>query len=149
MLLAAGALLAACLRASPLAVRVRVPSVLLFLGLGMLIGTDGLGWVEYNSYRPVRTIGIVALALFLFEGGLTSGLLHVRPGAPGMGLRRSRTRRSSSRVAAPDARDVFCATATTMAGAATPAHRRRPRSQNAVSDATPFGGHQATGHLHL
>jgi potassium/hydrogen antiporter len=79
MLLAAGALLAAALAASLLAVRVRVPSLLLFLGLGMLIGSDGLGWVEFTNYRLARTIGIVALALILLEGGLTSGLLQVRP----------------------------------------------------------------------
>ncbi len=78
MLLAAGALLVGALAASLLAVRVRVPSLALFLGIGMLIGSDALGWVQFDNYKLARTIGIVALALILFEGGLTSGLLHVR-----------------------------------------------------------------------
>jgi cell volume regulation protein A len=79
LILAAGALLAAGLLASLLAGRLRVPSLVLFLGLGMLLGSDGLGWISFDDYRLARTIGVIALALILFEGGLTSGLLHVRP----------------------------------------------------------------------
>ena len=82
LILAAGALLAAGLLASLLAGRVRVPSLLLFLGLGMAIGTDGLGWIDFNDYSLARTIGIVALALILFEGGLTSGLFEIRAVLP-------------------------------------------------------------------
>jgi potassium/hydrogen antiporter len=82
LILIAGALLAAGLLASLLAGRVRVPSLLLFLGLGMAIGSDGLGWIAFDDYELARTIGIVALALILFEGGLTSGLLEIRPVLP-------------------------------------------------------------------
>lgn len=82
LILAAGALLAAGLLASFVAVRVRVPSLVLFLGVGMLVGSDGLGWITFDSYRLARTIGVVSLALILFEGGLTSGLLHLRPVLP-------------------------------------------------------------------
>ena len=73
MLLAAGALLVGALAASLLAVRVRVPSLALFLGIGMLIGSDALDWVQFDNYKLARTIGIVALALILFEGGLAVG----------------------------------------------------------------------------
>jgi cell volume regulation protein A len=59
--------------------KLRVPGLLLFLGLGMLIGSDGTGWIEFDDYELARTIGIVALALILFEGGLTSGLVEIRP----------------------------------------------------------------------
>src|SRR5947209_15292134 len=79
LILAAGALLAAGLLASLLAGRLRMPSLVLFLGVGMLVGSDGFGWISFDDYRLARTIGVVALALILFEGGLTSGLLHVRP----------------------------------------------------------------------
>jgi cell volume regulation protein A len=54
----------------------------LFLGVGMLVGSDGLGWISFGSYRLERTIGVICLALILFEGGLTSGLLHLRPVLP-------------------------------------------------------------------
>ncbi len=79
LILVAGALLAAGLLASFVAARLRVPSLVLFLGVGMLIGSDGFGWIAFNDYRLARTIGVIALALILFEGGLTSGLLHLRP----------------------------------------------------------------------
>ena len=79
LILAAGALLAGGLAASLLAGRLRVPSLVLFLGLGMLVGSDGLGWITFGDYRLERTIGVIALGLILFEGGLTSGLLHLRP----------------------------------------------------------------------
>ena len=61
-----------------IATRLRVPSLVLFLGVGMLVGSDGLGWIAFDNYRLARTIGVISLALILFEGGLTSGLLHLR-----------------------------------------------------------------------
>ena len=82
LILIAGALLAAGLLASLLAGRVRVPSLLLFLGIGMAIGSDGLGWISFDDYELARTIGIVALALILFEGGLTTGLFEIRAVLP-------------------------------------------------------------------
>jgi potassium/hydrogen antiporter len=65
--------------ASLVAGRLRVPGLLLFLFLGMAIGSDGLGLIDFSDYRLARRIGIIALALILFEGGLTSGLLEIRP----------------------------------------------------------------------
>jgi potassium/hydrogen antiporter len=79
LILVAGALLAAGLVASFLATRLRVPSLALFLGLGMLVGSEGLGWIAFDDYRLARTIGVIALVLILFEGGLASGLLQLRP----------------------------------------------------------------------
>src|SRR4051794_22549994 len=87
LILIAGSLLAAGLLASLLAGRVRVPSLALFLGLGMAIGTDGLGLIDFDDYELARRIGVIALALILFEGGLTSGLAEVRPVlGPALGL---------------------------------------------------------------
>jgi cell volume regulation protein A len=79
LILAAGALLVAGLLASLVAARVRMPSLVLFLGVGMLVGSDGLGWIPFSDYRLARTIGVVSLALILFDGGLTSGMLALRP----------------------------------------------------------------------
>ena len=39
----------------------------------MLIGSDGTGWIDFADYELARTIGVIALALILFEGGLASG----------------------------------------------------------------------------
>jgi potassium/hydrogen antiporter len=87
LILVAGALLAAGIAASLLAARIRLPGLLLFLGLGMLIGSDGTGWIDFSDYELARTIGIVALVLILFEGGLTAGFDEIRPVLrPALGL---------------------------------------------------------------
>ena len=79
LILIGSALLTAGLLASLVAVRVRVPSLVLFLGVGMLLGSDGLGLLPFDDPEVARTIGVVALALILFEGGLTAGFLEIRP----------------------------------------------------------------------
>jgi cell volume regulation protein A len=78
-ILIVGALLSAGLLASLLASRVRVPGLVLFLGVGMAVGSDGAGWIDFNDYALARTVGIVALALILFEGGLAAGFPEIRP----------------------------------------------------------------------
>ncbi len=79
LILVAGALLIAGVAASMAAARLRLPALILFLGLGMLIGSDGLGLISFNDYRLARLIGTVALVLILFEGGLSAGWSEIRP----------------------------------------------------------------------
>jgi potassium/hydrogen antiporter len=79
LILITGALLAGGLIASFVAVRLRVPALVLFLGLGMAVGSDGTGWIEFSNYELARTVGIIALALILFEGGLAAGFEEIRP----------------------------------------------------------------------
>jgi cell volume regulation protein A len=79
LILITGALLAGGLIASFVAVRVRVPALVLFLGLGMVVGSDGTGWIDFSNYELARTVGTIALALILFEGGLTTGFDEIRP----------------------------------------------------------------------
>ena len=87
LILVAAALLAAGIAASLLASRIRLPGLLLFLALGMAIGSDGTGWIDFNDYELARTVGVVALALILFEGGLTAGYEEIRPVLrPALGL---------------------------------------------------------------
>jgi potassium/hydrogen antiporter len=79
LILITGALLTGGLVASFVAVQVRVPALVLFLGIGMAIGSDGTGWIDFNNYELARTVGVIALALILFEGGLASGFAEIRP----------------------------------------------------------------------
>ncbi|HEV2819484.1 MAG TPA: potassium/proton antiporter, partial [Solirubrobacteraceae bacterium] len=79
MLLAFGALLVAGLLASLLAGRLRVPGLVVLLALGMVVGSEGLGLIEFDDYGSARTIGIIALSLILFEGGLAAGWPEIRP----------------------------------------------------------------------
>src|SRR5215204_7328556 len=78
LILIAGVLLVAGLLATILAGRLRVPGLVLFIGLGMAIGSDGTDWIDFSDYELARTIGVVALALILFEGGLTAGFEEIR-----------------------------------------------------------------------
>ena len=59
-------------------VRVGLPSLLLYLGLGVALGTAGFG-VEP---RTAQGLGLTALALILAEGGLTTRWRAVRPAMP-------------------------------------------------------------------
>jgi cell volume regulation protein A len=79
LILVAGALLAGGIAASLVASRVRLPGLILFLALGMVIGSDGTGWIDFSDYELTRTIGVVALTLILFEGGLSAGFEEIRP----------------------------------------------------------------------
>src|ERR1700749_947967 len=79
LILVAGVLLAAGIAGALLADQVRVPALLLFLGLGMLAGSQGIGGIDFSNYDLARTLGTIALVLILFEGGLTSGWSEIRP----------------------------------------------------------------------
>jgi potassium/hydrogen antiporter len=79
LILIGGVLLAAGIAGALLADRVRVPALLLFLGLGMLAGSEGIGGIHFENYDLARTLGTIALVLILFEGGLTSGWSEIRP----------------------------------------------------------------------
>jgi cell volume regulation protein A len=79
LILVAGGLLAGGLLASLVAGRLRIPGLVLFLALGMLVGSDVLGWLAFDDYELARRIGVIALALILFEGGLSAGLGEIRP----------------------------------------------------------------------
>ncbi len=79
LILVGGVLLGAGIWAALLADRVRVPGLLLFLGLGMLVGSDGIGGVDFDDYELTRTLGTIGLVLILFEGGLTAGWGEIRP----------------------------------------------------------------------
>jgi cell volume regulation protein A len=79
LILIAGVLLAAGIAGALLADRVRVPGLLLFLGLGMLAGSEGVGGIHFDDAELARTLGTIALILILFEGGLTAGWSEIRP----------------------------------------------------------------------
>ena len=79
LILIAGVLLAAGIVGALLADRVRIPGLLLFLGLGMLAGSEGIGGIDFDNAELARTLGTIALVLILFEGGLTSGWSEIRP----------------------------------------------------------------------
>ena len=56
-----------------------MPGLLLFVALGMLAGSEGIGGVEFDDAELTRTPGTIALVFFLFEGGLAAGWREIRP----------------------------------------------------------------------
>ena len=58
-----------------------VPSLLLFLMVGMAFGTDGYG-LEFNSSLVAQFIGMIALSVILFSGGLDTNFNDIRPVLP-------------------------------------------------------------------
>ena len=59
--------------------RFGIPSLVLFLAIGMLAGSDGLGGITFDNPSLVRSLGITALVLILFSGGLDTEWSAVRP----------------------------------------------------------------------
>ena len=54
-----------------------MPSLLLFLGVGVVVGEDGLG-LQFDDVELAEHLGTVALAVILVEGGLTTRFSDVR-----------------------------------------------------------------------
>ncbi|WP_251620519.1 potassium/proton antiporter [Odoribacter lunatus] len=58
--------------------RFGVPALLLFLVVGMLFGSDGVG-IQFNSPTQAQFIGMVALSIILFSGGMDTKMKEIRP----------------------------------------------------------------------
>lgn len=56
-----------------------VPALVLFLAVGMLAGTDGIGGINFDNPGIAQFIGVVALNFILFSGGLDTQWHSVRP----------------------------------------------------------------------
>lgn len=58
--------------------RFGIPTLLLFLIVGMLFGSDGLG-LQFDSASDAQFIGMLALSIILFSGGMDTKLQDIRP----------------------------------------------------------------------
>lgn len=76
-LLIAGLVLLASIVATRAAARVGLPSLLLFLAVGVAIGNDGLG-LDFSDVQLASDLGTTALAIILVEGGLTTQFADIR-----------------------------------------------------------------------
>jgi cell volume regulation protein A len=77
-LLIGAAVLLVCVAAVRLSVRLGLPSLLVYLLLGVAIGEAGLG-IEFENAELTRTLGICALVVIIAEGGLTARWSTLRP----------------------------------------------------------------------
>ena len=77
LLIGSGVLILAVL-AVRLSVTAGLPSLLVYLFLGLLLGSSGLG-IEFADAELAHALGFGGLVLILAEGGLTTKWAHVRP----------------------------------------------------------------------
>ncbi len=77
-LLVAALLIFASILISKTGYRFGVPTLLMFLFAGMLFGTDGLG-LQFNNTEQAQYIGMVALCIILFSGGMDTKLGEIKP----------------------------------------------------------------------
>lgn len=79
ILLVGSVLLFISIMASRTSFRIGVPTLILFLIIGMLAGSDGPGGIYFNDPESTRLLGVVALALILFSGGLDTKWESIKP----------------------------------------------------------------------
>ena len=73
-----GVLLLLGIFSSKFSARIGMPVLVLFLGVGMLAGSEGIGGIGFSDYRFANSVSSVALALILFDGGLRTSWNAVR-----------------------------------------------------------------------
>lgn len=78
LLLIGSVLLFASLLASR-TVRYGIPTLLLFIIVGMLAGSDGIGGIYFDDPKIAKLIGVVALSFILFSGGMSTKWVDIKP----------------------------------------------------------------------
>jgi cell volume regulation protein A len=73
--------LIAAVAAVRLSTRVGLPTLLLYVALGVLIGEDGFG-IEFDDFELTRVLGYAALVIILAEGGLTTSWPNIKAAVP-------------------------------------------------------------------
>lgn len=73
------AFLILCTFASKASSKLGIPSLILFILIGMLAGSDGPGGIAFTNVEITKDIGLLALAFILFSGGLDTNWAQLRP----------------------------------------------------------------------
>ena len=81
VLLASALVLLVAVAAVRLSSRSGLPSLLLYLGMGVIIGQDGLG-LKFTDAALTQVLGYAALVVILAEGGLGTKWADIRPAVP-------------------------------------------------------------------
>jgi cell volume regulation protein A len=63
---------------SKLSARFNVPILLMFLGIGMLAGSDGIGGIEFADAKIASLIGTLAMSFILFSGGMDTHFRSIK-----------------------------------------------------------------------
>ena len=65
--------------ASKISTKLGIPTLLIFLAIGMLAGSEGIGGISLHNAALAKVLGAVTLTLILFSGGLDTEYTHIRP----------------------------------------------------------------------
>src|SRR6188768_1220954 len=79
ILLVIALLLILSIIASKTSLKLGVPTLIFFLVIGMLAGSDGLGGIYFNDPSLTRLLGVVALTFILFSGGMDTRGESIKP----------------------------------------------------------------------
>lgn len=79
ILLGVALLLLLSVAASKASGRLGVPALVIFMIVGMLSGSEGLGKIYFDNFAQAQSLGVLALALILFAGGLDTQWKEVKP----------------------------------------------------------------------
>jgi len=79
VLIGAAVLLLLSVIASKASAQLGIPSLLLFLFIGMLAGSEGLGGIYFDDAQVAQFVGVVALTFILFAGGLDTNWIQIKP----------------------------------------------------------------------
>ncbi|NGO11964.1 potassium/proton antiporter [Streptomyces sp. HC44] len=60
-----------------------LPSLLVYLGIGVAMGQDGVGGIQFDNAELTQVIGYAALVVILAEGGLGTQWKEIKPALPG------------------------------------------------------------------
>lgn len=81
MFLVVGGVLAVSIAIALVAANANVPALVAFLIFGMMLGSEGIGRIEFSNVELAQAIGTIGLVAILFEGGLSTSRRRLREAA--------------------------------------------------------------------
>lgn len=75
----AALMLALSVLASKASGKIGMPALLIFIFIGMLAGSEGVGGIYFNNAQLAKAVGVLALSIILYSGGLSTDITAVRP----------------------------------------------------------------------
>lgn len=78
LFLVVGGVLAISVVVALVAANANVPALVAFLGLGMLLGSEGIGHIHFSNVELARFVGTIGLIAILYEGGLSTSRRRLR-----------------------------------------------------------------------
>ena len=79
ILLIASVLLISAIIFNKIGGKIGVPSLVIFILVGILAGSDGIGGIYFEDYMFAQSVGIVAISYILFMGGLSVDIDELKP----------------------------------------------------------------------